>query len=220
MPQSGGDLAPATVTNLETQESVECMFRPKEYTFSKANNWNFATTKGKNVPQLEFKGGDAATLTMDLFFDTYEKGTDVRTRYTNKLWGFMKINTAKMNQKTGKSEPPKVEFRWGAAWSFKAVITKMTQRFTLFLPDGTPVRATVNVVFQQAEDTGQYPFQNPTSHGLAGHKLRTVREGDMIDYIAFEEYGVPTLWRRIADANHIDDPLRLTPGQVLVIPPR
>ncbi len=219
MPDAAASGAPATITNLDTGESVNCLFRPKEYTFTKQNNWTRNTVKGGDVPQLEFQGGDSARLTMELFFDTYEKKVDVRAAFTNRLWSFMKINPNKVNPNTGKSEPPRVEFRWGAMWSFRAVITQMTQRFTLFLPTGTPVRAVVSVTFQQAEDTGRFPFQNPTSHGLAGHKTRVVREGDTIDWISFEEYGNATLWRRIADANNLDNPLRLTPGQVLLVPP-
>ena len=216
---AGGELAPAMITNLETYEVIRCMFRPKEYTFRKSNTWTQGQSTGRNVPQLEFSGGNPATLNMELFFDTYELGVDVRLEFTNRLWNFMKISPTKINPRTGKGEPPRVEFRWGAAWSFKAVITEMTQRFTLFLPNGMPVRAVVTVVFQQVEDPGYFAFQNPTSHGLAGHKIRVVREGDVIDWIAFEEYGDATLWRRVADANGLDNPLRLQPGQALLIPP-
>jgi hypothetical protein len=210
----------ATITNLDTGESVTCLFRPKEYSFQKSNTWKLGTVKGGDVPQLEFEGGGAASLTMELMFDTYEKGKDVRLEYTNKLWNFMKVNPSKQNPQTGKSEPPRVEFRWGSMWSFKAVITQMTQRFTLFLPTGAPVRAVVTVAFQQAEDTGKYPFQNPTSHSLAGYKTREVKEGDSLDWVAFEEYGNAGLWRKIADANGLNNPMKLAPGSVLLIPPR
>jgi nucleoid-associated protein YgaU len=37
--------------------------------------------------------------------------------------------------------------------------------------------------------------------------------------IAAREYEDPAEWRRIADANGIDDPLQLEPGRRLMIPP-
>ena len=37
--------------------------------------------------------------------------------------------------------------------------------------------------------------------------------------IAFREYDDPAQWRRIAEANGIDDPLALQPGRRLLIPP-
>jgi len=46
-----------------------------------------------------------------------------------------------------------------------------------------------------------------------------VRSGDRIDNIAGEEYGDPGQWRPIVDANNLEDPGRLEPGCVLVIPP-
>ena len=79
-----GGVEKATITNLDTNETVKCLFRPKEYTFSKTNIWPASTIKGKNVPKLEFSGGEATKLTMELFFDTYESSQDVR-KHTNQI---------------------------------------------------------------------------------------------------------------------------------------
>ncbi|NEE52104.1 LysM peptidoglycan-binding domain-containing protein, partial [Streptomyces sp. SID8455] len=35
---------------------------------------------------------------------------------------------------------------------------------------------------------------------------------------AWREYGDATAWRTIADANNIDDPMRLIPGSELLVP--
>jgi nucleoid-associated protein YgaU len=45
-----------------------------------------------------------------------------------------------------------------------------------------------------------------------------VKSADRIDIIASEEYGDAGKWRPIADANHLDDPDQLIPGEVLIIP--
>jgi nucleoid-associated protein YgaU len=37
--------------------------------------------------------------------------------------------------------------------------------------------------------------------------------------MAAREYGEPRFWRVIARANDIDDPRRIQPGRVLVLPP-
>ena len=39
-----------------------------------------------------------------------------------------------------KGKPTSVLFQWGQTWHFQAVITDIEQQFTLFMPDGTPVR--------------------------------------------------------------------------------
>lgn len=208
----------AKLVNLDTNEEIKCLFNPNEYTFSKKNTWASKKVKGQNVPSLEFGGGESIELKMQLFFDTSTTGGDVRTT-TNKIWKLMNINTKLADMTTTKGRPPMVEFQWGATWSFKAVITSISQKFTLFRENGIPVRATLDVNFLQAKEEGRYPGQNPTTKGNPGYRRRVVREGETIDWIAFDEYGDSSLWRYIADVNNLDNPMSLLPGQVLAIAP-
>ncbi len=217
-------IATATISDLpDRANEVTCHFRPQEYTFVKQNNWNpnpTTLTSDKPFVPPTFKSSAPTTLTMELLFDTNEGagGQDVR-EITEKLAKMMRLKkqTGNSNARTG--EPPRVEFRWGTMWSFQAVITQMTQKFTLFKPDGTPVRARVTINFLQAADGMQYPAQNPTSGGPYGHKVHIVKDGETIDWIAFEEYGDANVWRRLATANNLDDPTRLQAGQRLLLAP-
>jgi hypothetical protein len=210
----------AKIINLDDAREgpIDCLFNPNEYTFAKRNTWNKKEIIGKNVPQLQFGGGDSMTLKMQLFFDTYTEGQDVR-QVTNRIWKLMNINSKLTDMTSVKGRPPRVEFQWGKTWSFKAVITDISQKFTLFRYDGTPVRATLDVSFLQSEDEKSYPAQNPTTAGHPGYRRRVVNEGDTLDWIAFDEYGDSAMWRFIADTNNLDDPTRLRPGQVLAIAP-
>lgn len=215
---SVSSLAKAKIINLDKGGAgIPCLFNPKEYTFAKQNTWSQGKTKGANVPQLEFGGGQPATLKMSLFFDTYADGKDVRSEYTDAIWGLMLIDESLKDKKNKKGRPPKVRFQWGEAWSFDAVIASITQKFTLFLPTGTPVRATLDVSFQQVKDAKLFPRQNPTSGGPGG-RLWTVAEGDTLGWIAYKEYGDPNLWRVIAETNGLARVRELSPGMVLEIP--
>lgn len=217
MPTTRGGLEPAVIINKNTNVQVPCMFNPHEYTITKQNRYELAETKGKNIPRIRFKQGGAQTLTLRLLFDTYGEGTDVRT-YTAPLWQMMMIDQDETNQRTGKGEPPHCIFRWGR-FEFEAVITKMTQKPTLFLRDGTPVRTVVDITLQQVIDEEEHEGQNPTSGGGVAPKTRILYAGDRLDLIAWEEYGDCTKWRLLAAANDINDPLHLRPGQVLIVPP-
>ena len=147
MATTKGGLEPATITNVDTSETVRCMFNPHEYTLTKQNRWERGKKKGKNVPKLKFTQGGAQQLKLQLFFDTYADGSDVR-EHTDSLWRMMMVNADKVNPRSNKSEPPPVMFQWGGL-VFAAVITNMSQKFTLFLKDGTPVRATVDISLEQ-----------------------------------------------------------------------
>lgn len=221
MSDISGELSKAkifVVDGSRVGQAVECMFRPKEYTITKRNNWQKGEAKGLGAPQLEFKGGGGSKLTMDLFFDTYEEGEDVR-KYTKQIWDLMAIDPLLRDSTTSKGRPPMCQFTWGPVISFKAVITNINQKFTMFKSDGAPVRATLSVTFQEAEQIGAFPFQNPTTASKPGYKIRFVKEGESLDWIAHEEYGDPTLWRYIADTNNIENPAKLMPGQMLSIAP-
>ncbi|MCU0492865.1 MAG: LysM peptidoglycan-binding domain-containing protein [Chloroflexaceae bacterium] len=212
-------LAKALIINLDQGgQRVSCLFNPTEYTFSKQNTWVQGGTSGKDMPQLEFSSGQPATLQMQLFFDTYAERNDVRTAYTDGIWELMSVDESLRDPKTQKARPPMVRFQWGKNWSFDAVITSITQKFTLFLDDGTPVRATLDVTFQQVKDTRQLRPQNPTSGGDGGERVWNVGAGDTLAWIAYKSYGDSTRWRAIADANALSHIRRLTPGMVLVIP--
>lgn len=156
---SSGPLVKAIIRAIEPPNTVvECLFNPKEYQIQRSNNWGPADNSTKDAHDLTFSGSSGAKLSMQLFFDTYltkrGNGTsvvDVRT-YTDKLWEMMNINDALRDPKTQKGRPPRVIFTWGQSWLFKAVITSMDQKFTMFMPNGIPVRAMVSVEFQEAEE--------------------------------------------------------------------
>jgi hypothetical protein len=207
----------AFIENLDTGERISVLFNPKEYRVSKSNYWQRARTTGANIPHTSFSNGAPARMDIELFFDTYEEKMDVR-RHTNKIAKLMEVNIREEGEGK-KLRPPKVKFHWGLSWSFKAVITNMTQNFNLFLPTGTPVRATVNVTLEQIEDERSFPGQNPTSGGAGGRRTHLVAAGETLDLIAFQELGDACLWRQIAVTNGIVDPLLLVPGSVLTIQP-
>ena len=212
-------LTKATLQNMDSKDKFDCLFNPTQYTVAKNNSWQAKKVVGKNVPQLDFTGGQSKTLKMQLFFDVAEEdNADVR-KAVDKLWNLVMIDETRKHPKTQKARPPLCLFQWGPNWQFIAAITALSVNYTLFKEDGTPVRATADVTFQEAEESSAQKGTNPTSYSEPGHRRREVRPRDTLALIAFEEYGDSSLWRLIAEANAIDDPLALAPGQVLAIPP-
>jgi hypothetical protein len=223
MPNTRGNLIPAKIYEVDiTGErkmggvSVDCMFNPFEYTVTKSNTYAEDPLNNSNTPQVNFVKSGPQTLTLNLIFDTYESGEDV-SQTTNKLWKLMEPRTTLEGGNISKAPPPEVAFEWGV-FRFVAVITQMTQKFTLFQQNGSPARAQVSVTYTQYRDLNDYPNQNPTSGGGPLERVRTVIAGDRLDIIAYEVYGDATKWRLIAEHNHITNPFVLHPGQTLSIP--
>jgi hypothetical protein len=210
-----GGLVPAKLVNLSTNEEVKFMFNPFEYAISKSNTWEKKPVIGKNVPQVVFQQGGAETLSLTLHFDTLADGADVRG-YADTLWKMMMVDETTENPRSGKSAPPAVAFEWGRLY-FKAIITSMTQKFTLFLPNGTPVRCQVDVSLEQMADDNEFQPQI-TGGGTGGQtapRTSTVTQGDRMDHIAANSTGDSSNWRSVAEQNNVDNPLSLQPGQTL-----
>src|SRR5262249_31689103 len=94
------------------------------------------------------------------------------------------------------------------------VLQQSTRTYTLFMPDGTPVRATVECTFLEIEDKGS----RVELHSADVAKSYLVKPGDTLMGIAAACFGDGSLWRLIADENGIEDPRALVPGQSLSIP--
>ena len=199
---------------------LPCHFNPENYTISRDIGWQPQPIKGQNVPTSEFKGGGPNKTQLNLLFDTtMDKAVkDVRD-YTKKLWDATKIDEANLHAVTQKGEPPHVVFMWGRSWSFEGVITSLSEQFVLFSDEGIPLRSNIQLGLTQVVDDTTFGKQNPTSGGIPGGKLYTVREGDRLDLIAAQQYDKPMMWRHIAEYNDIDNPRNLVPGSKLIIPP-
>lgn len=202
--------------DFDQSKSFKCQFNPTQLQIGKENCWTFKTNMGEDVPEAVFGGGQAQDLTIELLFDSTAEGKSVETKYAV-LKELASVDTSKVNEKTQKGQPPYVVFHWGSYKSRISVITSIEETFTMFLPNGTPLRANVTVELQEVEDNNK-GAQNPTSHSEA-RKMWIVEHGHRLDWIAFEEYGDSNAWRHVAETNNISDPRKIYPGQILKLVP-
>jgi hypothetical protein len=203
----------------ESGDRIACLFNPAELTIGKSNSWQAPEAKGKDAPDLRFQAGQPGTMTMSLTLDTTDDGSDV-TAHTDKLLALMRVSDSVQGADPARNaaRPPWVEFHWGKLHSFKAVVERLQIRFTFFANNGTPLRAKADLSLKQFADAAEYPLQNPTSHTPTLHTLHHLQGGETLDRIAAQHYGDHARWRLIAEANGVVDPLRLQPGDVLVVP--
>ncbi|AXQ96271.1 hypothetical protein LV780_21335 (plasmid) [Cereibacter azotoformans] len=203
-------------------------YAPAELSFSKAAQFAEVAIPGLEQPILQFVRGDAETLNLELFFDSTQDGTGpAATAVTRKVEAFHKL----VQIQGDLHAPPLVKVSWGddfpgssmgatetAGESFKAVVLSVARRFTLFSPDGKPLRATVTLALKHyatvAEQVAAINYQS------ADHtRLHVVAEGETLPLIAFDAYSDAALWRVIARHNNLSDVRDLVPGALLELPP-
>jgi nucleoid-associated protein YgaU len=95
------------------------------------------------------------------------------------------------------------------------VLVEAGQRFTMFLRDGTPVRAILSVRFQEFV---RVEVEIERGIFIGPPTLHNITEGQTLSGLAADYLGDPALWRNIAQANNIDDPLHIPVGRSLQIP--
>jgi LysM repeat protein len=197
------------------RDRIDFQFNPKELSVSKSAKWDRGSQKSNaksDVPQ--FKGPDPSKLSVEMFLDASDVQDASVVRTVEQLFACCVPTAESLRKKPG--SPPWVVFHWGSLSGFPSFVSSVSVKYTLFTPDGLPVRATATVSIE--EISGEHSGQNPTSGALTARTVHTVRAGDSLPSIAWREYGDPTLWRPIAECNGIDDPMLLRAGTALLIP--
>jgi hypothetical protein len=224
MPPSYPDGFKKAELAIEGGETIQVLFNPTEYTITKTNTWNFKQVQGASLPPAEFGGGNPRELALSLLLDaSLLEGSQSVKSVTDSLFKMMDVGDGQPAAGT-RSMPPFVTFRWGAVDTFKAVCTSLTVAYQLFRPNGEPIRADVKLQLKQAEQASTASSssanqgQNPTTRAMVGAGVHVVQDGDSLPSIAYRAYGDATRWRTIADANSVDDPLRLRRGTPLMLP--
>ncbi|CAB3701630.1 CIS tube protein [Trinickia soli] len=181
-----------TSTMKVKHKHIEVMYNPEELSLSQRAS---VDGEGNNV---WFSRTQPEDLVVTLFFDTYEKGSDVRKK-TNDILAL----TEPWPAKKGAKVPPTVRFMW-ADHLFTGIVTHVAQRFTMFLPTGAPVRAELTVTFKEVLNDKQ----EIAAKGLDNCRaLYTVIGSDRLGSIAYNTVGDLSQWRLIAEANGIYDPI-------------
>lgn len=196
-----------------TGKEVPFKFNPKEYTIAKSAEWKSKESKGaKKASMPEFVGPKPSQLTLELFLDGTDGSGDV-SGHVDLL--FSCLTSAPKARSNQRPLPPFVQFSWGRVL-FTGILKSVNVKYTLFRETGVPIRATCGLTLEElpSDEEGQ----NPTSGALEPMRTHDVVDGDSLPSIAHREYGDPALWRAVAEANEIDDPMRLWPGQRLLIP--
>jgi nucleoid-associated protein YgaU len=187
--------------------SIEVMFNPNEYTVS------FEAKYSGEKNNRQFQIVEMPEFKVSLFYDTYERRSDVR-RETKKVTALMQPKVVGKSTKC----PSPCKFVWGD-FTYEGTITKIEQKFTMFLENGTPVRSLLDVTFT-ADVTDKEAEENQGR--IACRKLWVVKSGDRLDLIANEALRDPLQWRRIAELNRIANPIGFPEkndiGRTLVIP--
>jgi hypothetical protein len=198
--------------------SVEVQFNPETLKLQLSNqNSGGDQASGSST---QFIGTGSSTMAVELLFDTTASGLDVRRR-TEAIAYF--IFGSSEDSDDDRRVPPIVSFRWGS-FIFEGVMESMDETLEYFASDGTPLRASVSfslkrdalVLYQK--NRLQKRTHEPNQGMWADHRLEASESGQSLQQMAGKQ-GKSEDWKKIAEANDIDDPLRMPVGQLVDMKP-
>jgi hypothetical protein len=111
--------------------------------------------------------------------------------------------------------PPFVLVVWGSDINFKGLLSNVDINYTLFLPNGDPLRVKVSATFKKSEtDQQRAKAQSPDLT-----KSRQVKLGDRLDLLTNDQYNDPGYFLQVGRANNLVTVRRLPVGKTLYFPP-
>jgi hypothetical protein len=177
------------------------------------------------------RGRGDTRLTLKLMFDVSlvrrsEHKGDVRT-LTNPLWDLTEYEALELRR---------VRLFWGKGWEIPAVVESVAERYERFSSNGLPQRSWLTLSLLRVHDQippAEPPILHPATQMPAPERLAAASDpswgvheklgdgvqGEHLWQLASRYYGDPRLWRLIALANDIADPLKIRAGRLLKIPP-
>ncbi|GCE01791.1 CIS tube protein [Embleya hyalina] len=195
---------------------IDLHFNPDRITVTKNATWHrVSTPSGADIAPAQYVGTSPRVLRMSALFDDDGRRGGVQDRVELLL---ACCHPTPHSAAVPPASPPWVRLEWGRSRTvaFYALVTDVSATYTRFAADGMPLRATCELTLEEVG--GTVAGQNPTSRSTTGPTTHRLEPGDSLPLLAWRVYGDPTRWRRIARANDIDDPRRLTTGTLLLLP--
>jgi hypothetical protein len=190
-------------------------------TFTRTSHIELDTTRGHGQPGTDprYKSTAPEELKIDFILD----GTKTMEGYVEK-YKTMEVSEqiTEFNdcvQYEGKIHRPRfLIVRWGSEVKFPCVLSHMEIIYSLFKPNGDPLRAKISATFLKYETPESLIAANRISSPDLTHQ-RVSKEGDRLDLMCQDIYDDPGFLLQIARANDLTSPRNLKPGIALAFPP-
>lgn len=196
------------------------MFNPNNYSIKYAVEYEEDQGKGTSALPQKFKCAKPIDLSLDFIIDGTGASEDLVVDgapgkdVIDKVRHFLSV----VYEYDGEIHRPRfLRVAWGTLL-FNCVFKSANVKYTLFKPDGSPLRATISAAFYgTVDDEKRVAEESDKSPDLTRH--HTVIAGETLPILAHRYYGDPSYYVAVARVNRLDDFRALQAGQQLVFPP-
>lgn len=210
-----------------TKENPDLKFNtpinPETFTQTFKVNADTDTGHGKPGSEAKYKSTEPEQLRLDFILD----GTQVLEGYggDNKSFKTMKVSDQLKKLKDcvynfdGNIHRPRfLIVKWGTEMNFKCILTNLDLNYTLFEPDGSPLRVKVNATFLAHKSSAQLLAESKASSPDLTH-YRIATESDRLDQLTNSIYNDPKYFMQVAKVNKLVTLRQVKAGTELYFPP-
>lgn len=194
--------------------SITVLINPASYTHNHQVSYEKTQPQGAPGTTLKFKGTPPETVSFELHFDSTGAIPGSTSPVQKQVESFK--NTC-FTYNGNIHEPNYLLISWGSL-VFKCKLTSLNLTYTLFMSDGTPLRAKATVNFEEALDNSIIAQEANNKSPDITHMV-TFKAGDTLPLLCYKIYKDPNYYIAIARYNNIVNFRNIPVGTNLYFPP-
>lgn len=191
-------------------------------TFTKTNHIELETTRGHGQPGTnpKYKSTKPEELKIEFILDGTQTMAGYVEQYkTMEVHDQIEAFTNCVYKYEGKIHRPRfLILRWGSEIKFPCVLSHLDINYSLFNPNGNPLRAKLTATFLKYETEVAVAAAARMSSPDLTH-LRKIKEGDRLDRMTFKIYNNSNYFLQVAKVNNLSTVRRIRPGTEMFFPP-
>ena len=195
---------------------ISAFVNPESYSQNNSNNYSSFNIKGDSAQTFFFNnvGGSVFKINKLLVDGTGVVPLSDATNVDDYLKKLSKV----VYQYNGDIHmPPYVKISWGE-FVFMGICTSYNVSYTLFKPDGTCLRAQVDMEFKSSSSASDKTKKASNNSPDLTH-VRTVQAGDTLPLMTYRIYGSSSYYLDVARDNNLNNIYAIKPGDQLYFLP-
>jgi hypothetical protein len=199
------------------------MYNPTSFSVSHTVNYDPSKKPTASDMTKKFLSSNPRSVTMELFFDgtgaspSASKGLGVNSGIQDvdvQIQAFLKL----AYQISGTIHKPSYMMLVWGTFVMTGVLKSANVNYTMFAPDGRPLRAKMSITVEEHIDTTLLiKLLKLSSPDLS--KSIVVKEGDTLPLLCHQEYNDASLYIKVAEVNKLKNYRKLKAGMELLFPP-
>lgn len=198
-----------------TGQPYTVMLNPENIKWQRGIEYNEQQAPNTSAPSQKYKSTPVEKLNFDLTIDCTGIVDSKRTKMSDEINALEKI----IYTYNGTIHRPNfVKIQWGQSIVFKGVLKSMDTTYTLFKPDGSPLRAKLSLGFTEYISPESVEELDDKKSPDITHLISVV-EGNTLPQLCQKTWNDDSYYIQVARYNGLNKFRNLKGGEKLIFPP-